>query len=287
MAAVVARAGGALPRGSGGSMLVQAARQWRRAVAVRVEASPNPASQLFFPEGRQVLGDGMRPILFRESELAKESLLAGALLRIKGVEEVMLAANHVTVTKQKVADWRDVAPSITLVVSQFFKSSLERERQRLQAELAARAGESEVVRNIRELLETRVAPMVEEDGGSVALARFDEDSGVVWLEMQGSCRDCPKSEQTLKSGIQRMLSHFVPEVRDVRAVGADAGTSQVPVGFREGDRVVFWGGRPGVVVGFDEEEAALVKLDGVEEVVAASASFLKHESEVSESSSHA
>jgi len=83
------------------------------------------------------------------------------------------------------------------------------------SDTAIHEDDSEVVAMIKELLETRIKPAVMEDGGDILFVRFDEDTGVVTLRMQGACSGCPSSSVTLKSGIQNMLMHYIPEVKDV------------------------------------------------------------------------
>ena len=79
-----------------------------------------------------------------------------------------------------------------------------------------RAGDDEVVTQIKELLDTRVRPAVAQDGGDIVFRRYED--GVVYLRMQGSCSGCPSSAATLKIGIENMLKHFIPEIREVRPV---------------------------------------------------------------------
>ena len=76
--------------------------------------------------------------------------------------------------------------------------------------------ESEIIMQIKELLDTRVRPAVAQDGGDIVFHSFED--GVVYLHMQGSCSGCPSSTATLKSGIENMLRHYIPEVVEVRAV---------------------------------------------------------------------
>jgi len=78
--------------------------------------------------------------------------------------------------------------------------------------------DSEVVQMIKELLDMRIRPSVQEDGGDIKYHTFDEETGVVLLEMQGSCSGCPSSSVTLKSGIENMLMHYIPEVSEVKNV---------------------------------------------------------------------
>ena len=81
--------------------------------------------------------------------------------------------------------------------------------------------DSEVVQMIKELLELRIRPSVQEDGGDIVYKDFDEESGIVYLQMQGSCSGCPSSSVTLKSGIENMLMHYIPEVTEVLAIGEE------------------------------------------------------------------
>merc|ERR1712070_195187 len=84
--------------------------------------------------------------------------------------------------------------------------------------LAIRDDDSEVVQMIKELLDMRIRPSVQEYGGDIKFHGFNEESGVVSLEMQGSCSGCPSSSATLKGGIENMLMHYIPEVKEVENV---------------------------------------------------------------------
>ncbi len=78
--------------------------------------------------------------------------------------------------------------------------------------------DSETVQFIKEILEQRIRPVLQEDGGDVQYVSFDEQTGILELELQGSCTNCPSSEATLKNGIEKMLLHYVAEVKEVRQV---------------------------------------------------------------------
>jgi len=74
---------------------------------------------------------------------------------------------------------------------------------------------AQVVAEIKDLLDTRIRPAVAQDGGDITFDRFEPASGVVWLHMRGACSGCPSSSATLKSGVENMLKHYVPEVTRV------------------------------------------------------------------------
>jgi Fe-S cluster biogenesis protein NfuA len=76
---------------------------------------------------------------------------------------------------------------------------------------------AEIVAEIKELIATRVRPAVANDGGDIIFKRFDKDTGIVYLAMRGACSGCPSSAMTLKSGVENLLRHYVPEVTAVEA----------------------------------------------------------------------
>ena len=182
---------------------------------IQTEQTPNPATLKFLP-GREVLGDGTAD--FRDAEAAKRSPLAERLFQVEGVEGVFLGADFISVTKPEDKEWYLLKPAILGIIMEHFTAA----RPVLLEDAAGNepeeeAGEdSEVVTQIKELLDTRVRPAVAQDGGDIVFRGFEQ--GVVMLTMQGACQGCPSSTATLKMGIENMLRHYIPEVVEVRAV---------------------------------------------------------------------
>ncbi|MEX0921487.1 MAG: NifU family protein [Rhodovibrionaceae bacterium] len=182
---------------------------------IQTEQTPNPATLKFLP-GQPVMGDGTAD--FTSPEDARRSPLAERLFGVDGVTAVFLGSDFITVTKTDAKEWYLLKPSILGVVMEHFVAK----RPVILAEPAggeapADDGEdSEIVLQIRELLDTRVRPAVAQDGGDIVFQGFDQ--GVVYLHMQGACAGCPSSTATLKMGIENMLRHYIPEVVEVRAV---------------------------------------------------------------------
>lgn len=181
---------------------------------IQTEQTPNPASLKFLP-GRDVLGSGTAN--FTDPQEAARSPLAERLFDIDGVTGVFLGADFITVSKREDVDWYLLKPSILGVVMEHFTA-----RRPILLDDAGGAAadededDDEVVAQIKELLDTRVRPAVAQDGGDITYEGFEE--GVVYLRMQGSCSGCPSSVMTLKSGVENMLRHYIPEVVEVRAV---------------------------------------------------------------------
>jgi Fe-S cluster biogenesis protein NfuA len=183
---------------------------------IQTEQTPNPATLKFLP-GCAVMGSGTAN--FTDPRSASRSPLAERLFALPEVTGVFLAADFITITKNGDSDWPQLKPAVLAAIMEHFTAG----RPVILAEAgedanAAEGGEEddEIVTQIKELLETRVRPAVAMDGGDIIFQDFED--GVVYLHMQGSCSGCPSSTATLKAGIENMLRHYIPEVREVCAV---------------------------------------------------------------------
>jgi Fe-S cluster biogenesis protein NfuA len=189
---------------------------------IQTESTPNPETLRFLP-GITVLPSGTFD--YRGEAEAQASPLAQRLFAIDGVDGVFLGQDFVSVTKGE-AEWFQLKPLILGALMAHFSQGLPviinvlLEDKEAPASTGGEQGEpgddGEVVAQINELLETRVRPVVAQDGGDIVFHSFEE--GVVYLHMRGACAGCPSATITLKNGIERMLLHFIPEVTEVRAV---------------------------------------------------------------------
>lgn len=192
---------------------------------IQTEDTPNPQSMKFLP-GRDVIGRGELGIDFPTIESAKVSPLATALFDVDGVTGVYLGGDFVTVTKDPTTEWVHLKPAILGTIADYLAAGIPVLDPGAGAE-AAPAGtaeeyegeDKEIVEQIIELIETRVRPAVAQDGGDIVFHRYTPGDGIVFLTMKGACAGCPSSTMTLKSGIENLLKHYVPEVTAVEAVG--------------------------------------------------------------------
>ncbi|RLV84499.1 hypothetical protein DV515_00016165, partial [Chloebia gouldiae] len=225
---------------------------WHRAVRgmfIQTQDTPNPNSLKFIP-GREVLES--RTMEFSTPAAAYCSPLARQLFRIEGVKSVFFGPDFITITKVSRAelkdelcemateqvqtgtvevpekcpqesedlDWNLLKPDIYATIMDFFASGLPVVTDEApKTDTAASEEDDEVVLMIKELLDTRIRPTVQEDGGDVIYKGFED--GIVLLKLQGSCTSCPSSLITLKSGIQNMLQFYIPEVEGVEQVVDD------------------------------------------------------------------
>jgi len=184
---------------------------------IQTEATPNPATLKFLP-GRVVMAEGTYDA--RDPAGAANSPLAERLFAIPGVVGVFYGHDFVTVTKDE-GEWQHLKPAILGAIMEHFMSGAPILRD---ASAGGSEEESEffdaddegTVATIKELLETRIRPAVAGDGGDITFRGFRD--GVVYLAMKGACSGCPSSTATLKHGIQNLLRHFLPDVREVQSV---------------------------------------------------------------------
>ncbi|MGE4371934.1 MAG: NifU family protein [Xanthobacter sp.] len=183
---------------------------------IQTEATPNPATLKFLP-GRPVLGEGMLDLA--DPQAAAVSPLARSLFEVNGVTGVFLGPDFITITKSG-GEWAQLKPALLGAIMEHFLSGapVVDNASALEQADSEEFFDSEdvgIVETIKELLDTRVRPAVANDGGDITFRGFRD--GVVYLNMKGACSGCPSSTATLKHGVENLLKHFVPEVREVQA----------------------------------------------------------------------
>ncbi|KAH7536962.1 nifU-like protein 4, mitochondrial [Ziziphus jujuba] len=187
----------------------------KRSMFIQTQSTPNPLSLMFYP-GKPVMEVGSAD--FPNSRSAMNSPLAKAIFGIDGVTRVFFGSDFVTVTKTEDVSWDLLKPEIFAAIMDYYSSGqplfLDSETAAAK-DTAIHEDDSEIVAMIKELLETRIRPAVQDDGGDIEYRGFDPETGTVKLRMQGACSGCPSSAVTLKSGIENMLMHYVPEVKSV------------------------------------------------------------------------
>ncbi len=179
---------------------------------IQTQETPNPATLKFLP-GQPILEQGT--IDFSSSADAGKSPLAKRLFGITGVTRVFLSTDFISITKADDTDWPMLKPMVLALLMDHLSTGQPIIDKNIEvAETKPAQEDDEITKQIKELLEERVRPMVAMDGGDIVFDRFED--GIVFLQMQGACSGCPSSTATLKSGIENMLRHYIPEVKEVR-----------------------------------------------------------------------
>ena len=182
---------------------------------IQTEETPNPATLKFLP-GQTVLGAGTAN--FSEGDNIESSPLAKKLFDVEGVVGVFFGSDFITITKKEDFLWEHIKPALLGTIMDFLQSGVEILNQDTGESIheTHEGPDSEIVKKITDLLDTRVRPAVAQDGGDITFQSFQE--GIVYLHMQGACAGCPSSTMTLKMGIENLLKHYIPEVTEVRPV---------------------------------------------------------------------
>ena len=186
---------------------------------IQTEDTPNPATLKFLP-GKDVLGEGRAALEFVRGGDVKNAPLAEMLFMIPGIARVFYGSDFVSVTKTDEGKWPHLKPAVLGAIMDFYVAGGEPlfadAETPMEADEFVYEGEAlEIVEQIKEIIELRVRPAVAQDGGDIVFKRFIEGDGIVYLEMRGACAGCPSSALTLKSGIENLLKHYIPEVNSV------------------------------------------------------------------------
>tara|TARA_B100000795_G_scaffold5684_1_gene4184 strand:+ start:75 stop:617 length:543 start_codon:yes stop_codon:yes gene_type:complete len=178
---------------------------------VQTEVTPNPNSLKFLP-GKTVSNNGSFEVTKKEET---DSELVRNLLSVNGVTGVFLGSDFLSINKSENIDWEDIKHIVISLINDFYSTGKELV---IANELfkEKKSELKEIEKQIISLLETKIRPAVAKDGGDIKFKEFKD--GVVKVELQGSCSGCPSSTMTLKQGVENLLCHYLPEVKEVVAV---------------------------------------------------------------------
>ena len=177
---------------------------------VQTEVTPNPNSLKFLP-GKKVSNSG--PYEITNKDETQNSLVRN-LLSINGVEGIFLGEDFISINKKEIIKWDEVKHIVISFINDFYSEgkefvideSLEEQNSNLD----------ELEQKIVKILNEKIRPAVARDGGDIKFKEFKD--GVVKVQLQGSCSGCPSSTMTLKQGVQNLLCHYLPEVKEVVAI---------------------------------------------------------------------
>ncbi len=177
---------------------------------VQTEVTPNPNSLKFLP-GKAVSPNESFEIT-KKTETSNE--LVRNLLSINGVEGIFLGGDFITINKYDDIEWEEIKHIIISLINDFYSSGKESVvENNLQESLE---NLEEIEKKIVQILNEKIRPAVAKDGGDIKFKEFKD--GVVKVQLQGSCSGCPSSTMTLKQGVQNLLCHYIPEVKQVEAI---------------------------------------------------------------------
>jgi len=178
---------------------------------VQTEITPNPNSLKFMP-GKTVSNSGSFEITKKE-EIDNE--LVRNLLSINGVTGIFLGADFISVNKKEEEKWEDIKHIVISLINDFYSSGKEFVIDK-SLDAKEKINLIEIEKQIIKILDTKIRPAVAKDGGDIKFKEFK--NGIVKVQLQGSCSGCPSSTMTLKQGVQNLLCHYIPDVKEVIAI---------------------------------------------------------------------
>ena len=177
---------------------------------VQTEVTPNPNSLKFLP-GKKVSNSGPYEITKKEDS---ENALVRNIFSVNGVEGIFLGEDFISVNKNELTKWEDIKHIVISLINDFYSEgkefvigdNLNEQNSNLD----------EIEQKIVKILDQKIRPAVARDGGDIKFKEFKD--GIVKVQLQGSCSGCPSSTMTLKQGVQNLLCHYLPEVKEVVAI---------------------------------------------------------------------
>ncbi len=178
---------------------------------VQTQNTPNPNSLKFLP-GKKV--SNSEPIEITDKKKSENELVRN-ILSINGVTGIFLAENFLSVNKNENIKWDDIKHIVISFINDYYSNGKEIV---IDKNITINKNKDELLdieKRIIDLLETKIRPAVTRDGGDIKFENYKD--GIVQVKLQGSCSGCPSSKMTLKQGVQNLLSHYIPEIKEVVA----------------------------------------------------------------------
>lgn len=176
---------------------------------INVQQTPNPDT-LKFVLDVELVKNGT--IEFKSASEGNNYPFVGSFFNTCDIELLFLGSNFISVKKKPTVNWNEMQDSIENLI----RLNFSRNFKPIEIAINIDSKQSDIFKRIEEVLELKIRPAVAMDGGNIKLKAFVD--GVAEVELQGSCAGCPSSTLTLKQGVERMLVHYVPEVKSVRAI---------------------------------------------------------------------
>ena len=178
---------------------------------VQTEITPNPNALKFIP-GKAVSNSGSLEFTKKE-DISNE--LVRNLLSINGVTGIFLGADFISINKEEEKNWEDIKHIVISLINDFYSDGKEFVIDK-SLDAKEKINLIEIEKKIIKILDTKIRPAVAKDGGDIKFKEFKD--GIVKVQLQGSCSGCPSSTMTLKQGVQNLLCHYIPEVKEVEAL---------------------------------------------------------------------
>lgn len=199
----------------------QSAPSLLRYLSIKTLPTPNE-NALKFQVDQNLLQDNTPSIQISNSNQSISPLASKIFQYAKDVDSILIGSNFITINKDEFAHWNQVTPLVKSILENHLenneeiitKDQIQQDESTHDEHYATLSEEDQEISDmVAELIETRIRPTIQEDGGDLVFMRYSQ--GKVYVQLQGACTSCSLSDDTLKSGIQGMLSHYIDGIDEV------------------------------------------------------------------------
>jgi len=180
---------------------------------IETELTPNPETLKFIVENKYIFQSGIE---IKDKKEAKKFKFSKNLFQFKGVKRMFIGENFIAVTKEKSITWNYLKTKILIFILDFVTSNKYIVEKIIKKEPDKNINRNKISSKIEKIINDKVRPAVARDGGDIIFKNFEK--GIVYLNLKGACVGCPSSTATLKQGIENLLKHYLPEVKEVKAI---------------------------------------------------------------------
>jgi len=180
---------------------------------IETELTPNPETLKFIVGNEYIFQSGIE---IKDKKEAKKFKFSKNLFQLKGVKRMFIGENFIAVTKEKSITWNYLKTKILIFILDFITSNKYIVKKIIKKEPDKNINRNKISSKIEKIINDKVRPAVARDGGDIIFENFEK--GIVYLKLKGACVGCPSSTATLKQGIENLLKHYLPEVKEVKAI---------------------------------------------------------------------
>ena len=180
---------------------------------IETELTPNPETLKFIVGNEYIFQSGIE---IKNEKEAKQFKFSKDFFQLKGIKRIFIGENFVAVTKEKNVTWNYLKTKVLTFMLDYISSNKIIIEKQSTKKIVKKNKKNKISTDIEKIIDDKVRPAVARDGGDIIFENFDK--GVVYLTLKGACAGCPSSTATLKHGIENLLKHYFPEVKEVRAL---------------------------------------------------------------------
>lgn len=172
---------------------------------IEIQSTPNENVLNFYPPKEFLQGGNIE---FITAKSLRKSPLAEAIFDLGGIENILMTSDMISITKTQNTEWKNLRPLILAEIMDYITSGQPLVVNKEEKD------DNDILAEVNALIEARIRPAIKKDGGDIAVEKYEE--GIVYVSLTGNCAGCPYAMVTLKEGVEKILKHYIPQVKEVR-----------------------------------------------------------------------